>query len=155
MPLTDVVFLVTGIRSNESVRTTPVLVKVQTLVAITGNLINAVRLAATAASRGDNEVETIEEDTIMDPDGAGPGFVQTAGVVERDGDTTAFRAFGIGAESGPALRGFVCMDSSVDTRLEKESVVGGGSRHGAHKGGPSCEEGDGLLGKVHLFKILY
>lgn len=120
MPLTDVVFLVTGIRSNESVRTTPVLVKVQTLVAITGNLINAVRLAATAASRGDNEVETIEEDTIMDPDGAGPGFVQTAGVVERDGDTTAFRAFGIGAESGPALRGFVCMDSSVDTRLEKE-----------------------------------
>ena len=155
MPLTDVVFLVTGIRSNESVRTTPVLINVKTLVAITGNLVNAVRLAATAVSRGDNEVETIEEDTIMDPDGAGPGFVQTAGVVERDGDTTAFRAFGIGAESGPALSRFVSVDSSIHTGLELESVVGGGSRHGAHKGARSCEEGDGLLGKVHLFKILY
>lgn len=148
---TDVLFLVTAISSNETVRTTLVIVEIVTLVAITGNLTNAVRLAATAVSRGDNEIKTIKEvDTIMDLDGAGPGLVQTARVVERHRNTAAFRALGISTEGGPSL-GVGCVNSTVHTGLELEGVVGGGG-HGAHKAGRSCEEGDGLLGKVHLFK---
>lgn len=89
----------------------------------------------------------------MNPDRSGVRFVQTARVVERDGDTAAFGALSIGTKSGPSLGGLVCVNGSIHTGLELESVIGGGSRHGAHKADRSCEEGsDGLLGKVHLFK---
>lgn len=85
----------------------------------------------------------------MNPDRTGPGFVQTARVVERHRNAAAFRTLGISTERSPTM-GVGCVDTAVHAGLELESVVRGG-RHGFDEGDRSGKEGDGLVGKLHLF----